>query len=152
MKTYQEYKKIKNEQWNKLPVFYGYSMEQIKEQMKQRNIDSFDKITRIYAGTYCLKEDVDLIHNFLANDELDDLMKDFDFAKDAFYYEMGNHEYEINTYQGNYDVLSCFFDVEYEDDDYDYSLYFKQLNLNDSTKNAYRAARIEYLRNREWEI
>ena len=39
--------------------------------------------------------------------ELNEAMKDPEFAKSAFRYEMDNHEYAIN-WEGDADVLSCF--------------------------------------------
>lgn len=67
----------------------------------------------------------------------------YDYMKDAFKHEMFNHEYAINSYQRNWDVLSCFYNVEYVESD-SYEEYFNQLNLDEMTRKAYRDARREY--------
>lgn len=42
-------------------------------------------------------------------------LRDYEHAKDAFRYQMFNHEYPINE-QGDYDVISCFAKVSYRGD------------------------------------
>lgn len=68
---------------------------------------------------------------------------DYDFYYDAFKYEMYNVEYAINSYQGNYDTLSAFGNIEYDQANQDENLdyYFTQLKFTDAQRRAYRAAR-----------
>ena len=68
---------------------------------------------------------------------------DYDFYYDAFKYEMYNVEYAINPYQGNYDALSAFGNIEYDQANHDENLdyYFTQLKFTDAQRRAYRAAR-----------
>lgn len=75
-------------------------------------------------------------------------VEDYEHAYDAFFYEMGNHEYHIN-YEGDWDVLSCFGlndDVcEYEDGK-DVDEYMDAMGLSPVTKAAYHDARGDFLR------
>lgn len=72
----------------------------------------------------------------------DEKKDDYGFWFDAFVYEMANHEYTIN-WQGNYDTLSAFGHVEYdqEDDDQNLEFYFDQLAFTPAQRNAYLNAR-----------
>ena len=70
--------------------------------------------------------------------------RDFEYLKDAFIYEMANHEYAIN-WQGNWDVLSCFGKIRYVEND-DFNSYFRQLNFKPVQIKAFLAARCEYMR------
>ena len=75
----------------------------------------------------------------------DEMKNSYDYWYKAFLHEMWNHEYGIN-YQGNWDVLSCFYNgVKYNNYD-DYNAYFKQLNMPEVQQKAYRDARKEYFR------
>lgn len=67
----------------------------------------------------------------------------YEYLKSAFKYEMSNHEYAINTYQGNWDVLSCFGEITYNEFD-DINDYFDQLKFTDVQKKAFLDARKEY--------
>lgn len=77
----------------------------------------------------------------------EELKNDFAFHVGAFMYEMANHEYAINYYQGNWDVLSCFGNIEYDHkhDDQDLDFYFDQLNFTPTQRSAFYAARSAYL-------
>lgn len=55
---------------------------------------------------------------------------------------MYNHEYMIN-WQANYDTLSAFGRIEWNDDDNE-TEYFKQLDFTQVQKNAWYAAKHEY--------
>lgn len=67
----------------------------------------------------------------------------FSFLKGAFLHEMWNHEFCINTYQGNFDVLSCFGEIHFDAND-KAEAYFDQLNFDDVHRKAFYAARKEY--------
>lgn len=77
-----------------------------------------------------------------------EFIKDYEHAYDAFFYEMGNHEYHIN-YDGDWDVLSCFGlndnVCEYEDGK-DVDEYMDAMGLSPVTKAAYHDARGDFLR------
>lgn len=80
-----------------------------------------------------------------------DAMKDnFEFQKNAFKYEMGNHEYHIN-WQADYDTLSAFGNICYHGDEPDeLEQYFNELHFTKVQREAYLAARREYLRAAEY--
>lgn len=59
-------------------------------------------------------------------------LRDYEHAKDAFKYEMFNHEYPIN-WQGDYDVISCFTSVKYKGDGSE----IDQTGWTDEIKRAY---------------
>jgi len=70
-----------------------------------------DKIYKLgNTGGFYLKSDSSKIREWMEDDsdeQLEKLMQDEEFAIDAYYYEMCNHEYGIN-YDGDWDVLRCF--------------------------------------------
>lgn len=59
-------------------------------------------------------------------------LRDYERAKDAFKYEMFNHEYPIN-WQGDFDVISCFTSVKYRGD----GTEIDQTGWTDEIKRAY---------------
>lgn len=151
--TYQEYKDIKQKEVNDLPIFFAFSNEQFKEAMEKRGLteNDTDKVYRLpVGGGFYLKKDADIIRAFFSKEsELPTLMKDKEFAEEAYYYEMCNHEYAIN-YQGDWDVCSVFSDNELEySDDYDYTDYLKMAGLEETipffqnAKRKYRKACID---------
>lgn len=74
-----------------------------------------------------------------------DPLRDYEHAKEAFKYEMYNHEYAINC-QGDWDVINCFCKVEYEGDGSE----IEQTPWNDEVKRAYRDAAHEVTRNADY--
>ena len=143
--NYREYKDARQEAFNEVPMFFAFSNEQFNKAMQERGYTDESKIVRVPNGGFIHKDELPKLKAWIDGDNLDELMKDPDFAEDAFYYEMGNHEYHINNYQGNWDVISCFANVEYCDNDYDVNEYFKQVDWSDETKNAYMKARSRFL-------
>ncbi len=67
----------------------------------------------------------------------------FEYWKSAFLQEMANHEYHIN-WQADYDTLSAFGSISCYGED-DIERYFDELHFTDTQKEAYRAARREYM-------
>lgn len=142
--TYKEYRDKRQQDFNSLPIFFAFGKEQFREQMEKRGltVDDTDKIYALGAGGYYLRSDADVVRSFFdAPKELPELMKDPDFAEDAFAYEMKNHEYWLND-QGDWDVCSCFGSCEY---DYgkDATDYLREIGYGDSTIEAYKIARTE---------
>lgn len=64
--------------------------------------------------------------------DCNDPLRDYERAKDAFKYEMFNHEYPIN-WQGDFDVISCFTSVKYKGD----GTELDQTGWSDEIKRAY---------------
>ena len=130
--TYQEYINKRQEEFNNLPIFYAYNERQWEEGLRKYNCKPED-VVRCGVG-FCDKKDVHLLREFYESDILDDLMKDYEFAYNAIYYEMANHEYHINL-EGDFDVCSCFGNIKYEDDDL--GKYFDQLDWSEATIKAF---------------
>lgn len=120
--TYAEYRKSEQEKMDALPIFFAFSNEQLAEQLKKRGFDTIEEgVKYIYRfgniGGFYLKKDAEVIRAYFnRKDELRELMQQEKFAVEAFEYEMCNHEYAINYYQGDWDVCSCFCKCEYGDD------------------------------------
>ena len=146
--TYEQYRQKQSDRVNALPIFFAFSERQLDEQLAKRNATVDDIYqSRALAGAMYLKKDAPIIREYLnAPDELPELMNDFSFAVEAFEYEMYNHEYAINTYQGDWDVLNCFSDKELEYSEwYGGKEYLEQMgHLN--WLPAYKVARSRYYR------
>ena len=105
-----------------MPIFFAFGKNQLEEQLKKRGFDDYEEgIKNIYrfgdTGGFYLKSDAEKIREWCNRpNKLPELMKNEKFAVEAFEYEMENHEYAINYYQGDWDVCSCFCKCEYTDD------------------------------------
>lgn len=111
--TYTEYKEKAQQEFNALPIFYAFSNKQLEEAMRARGLtlNDTDKIYKLGdTGGFYLRSDSPVIKAYFnrEDDPLAELMKDHDFAVNAFRYEMDNHEYAINYYQGDWEVCGCF--------------------------------------------
>jgi hypothetical protein len=158
---YKEWKDARQNEFNALPLFWAFGREQFKKAMEERGLteNDTDKLYRLGdSGAMYLKSDADKINAYFKAQEqkpkLADLMRDYDFAKDAIYYEMCNHEYAIN-YQRNWDVCNCFADEElpYYGDDYygkdELNRYFDIMNWGDETRRAWKDAKAQYYKHAE---
>jgi hypothetical protein len=147
--TYAEFRKADEERVNNLPVFFAFSKERFREEMEKRGLteNDTDKIYSLGAGGYYLKSDREIVMKYFADRcKLSMYMADYDFAYEAFYYEMGNHEYHINYYQGDYDVCSCFGNPEWAGEEADGPYYLKQMEYGEETIRAYKDARRQFLK------
>lgn len=143
--TYQEYLKTKQGEVDALPMFFAFNNEQFEQELAKRGVtmETAGKIYRLPYGGFCLERDADVIRAYFnREDPLPKLMEDPDFAEDAFYYEMCNHEYGIN-WQGDWDVCRCFGDVDYDDTN-DGLDYLNQMGYNEDVKKAYLRAERRY--------
>lgn len=154
---YSEWKNKHQEEFNRLPLFWAFSDDQFKRIMEDHGLTENDT-DKVYAirgtnGCFYFRKDADVIRDYFSKpDELSELLKDYDFCEDAVYYEMCNHEYGIN-WQADWDVMSCFGNVEYYDrtsrechDVGELTYYFNQLGWNDAQRRAYAAARSRYMK------
>lgn len=77
--------------------FFAFSNEQFNEGMKKLGLkpSDTDKIYRMGMGGFILRERSGEYHKLInaLDKEMKDYMCNYDFAKDAFAYEMANHEY-----------------------------------------------------------
>lgn len=67
----------------------------------------------------------------------------FDYWESAFLYEMDNHEYGIN-WQADYDVISCFANVDGVKDYENREKLFDAAGFSDLQRRAYAAALAEH--------
>ena len=110
MITYEEYKQREQKAVNELPIRWAFGKEQFKNMMNEWGLkeDDHDKIYSFGGGGYFLRSDSDKVKAyFTRKDDLPELLENPEFAEEAFYYEMCNHEYGINL-QRYWDVFSCF--------------------------------------------
>lgn len=89
---------------------------------------------------------------------IDDLMLDlvkhlkntadnYEYNFNAFYYELGNHEYHINTYQGDWDTLSAFGQIPWRGQGPEArQQYYKDLSFTETQIRAFEDARKKYLK------
>ncbi len=70
------------------------------------------------------------------------------YWKSAFLREMDNHEYGIN-WQADYDVISCFANVDGVKDYENREALFRAANFSDLQREAYAEACAEYFRSRQ---
>lgn len=145
--NYEDWKDTKQKEFDALPIFFAFNYEQFKEAMEERGltVNDTDKIYKLGMGGYYLRTDAQKIREFILKpDELPELMKDHNFAVSAFLYEMQNHEYAINYYQGDWDVCCCFCKTEPE---YGESKTYKDYLTEDGHEEwieAYRDAKEKY--------
>lgn len=78
----------------------------------------------------------------------------YEYQKSAFLYELGNHEYHINSYQGDWDTLSAFGNIEWHGQGPDARRqYYAELKFTETQIKAFEDARKEFLkraRENEW--
>lgn len=152
MISYKEYRELKSKEVNDLPIFFAFSNEQLKEQMEKRGLkdDEYDKIYRLpIAGGFYLRADAEIIRAYFSKEnELPKLLNNKRFAYQAFNYEMDNHEYAIN-YEGDYDVISCFFKCEYAYEK-DYKDYLKECDREDLIETYAKARAAHFKRAQKW--
>lgn len=151
---YKDFSDMLQKRVNDLPMIFAFSNEQLDNALDDMGLSlkdmKGDKLIKMGFGAFCLKSDLDYVLSELhAVDEMKrEFIKDYEHAYDAFFYEMGNHEYHIN-YDGDWDVLSCFGlndnVCEYEDGK-DVDEYMDAMGLSPVTKAAYHDARGDFLR------
>ena len=78
---------------------------------------------------------------------LENTRNDYDYNFKAFYYELGNHEYHINTYQGDWDTLSAFGQIPWRGQGAEArEQYYKDLSFTETQVKAFEAARKKFLK------
>ena len=154
--NYKDYKENRQNEFNALPIFYAFSNDQFEKAITERGLTMDNIKGNVYrfgdTGGFYLKSDSSIIHDYFKKDrdkELRDIMNsDADFARDAFVYEMYNHEYPIN-WQGDWDVASCFGNVEY-DENKNGANYLEEMGYNDSVIAQWYSARKEVISANQW--
>lgn len=137
------------EEW----CFFAFSEQQLQEGMAKLRpkMAEGEKFVRFGSGMFCMKSKADELAGMAGrqSEEMRRAMEDREFAKAAFYYEMANHEYHIN-WQGDWDVCSCFYEVEYVEDAIG-DFYLRSAGALPETRAAYMEARREFYRMAEEE-
>lgn len=121
--TYKEFKSWRQQRFNEFSnkyMFYAFSKEQFVEGMKKFGLDvtDTDKINQVGYGGFVLREkakaffDMNVEHAAM----LIEMMKDEDFAYDAFLTELANHEYCV-TYDSSDALAALGFELEEVRDD-----------------------------------
>lgn len=99
MEKYVEMKERHQKLIDELPLKFAFSNEQFKKAMNELGLkeDDTDKIVNIGAGGFCLKETAEKLINYYKqfNEEEEKAFKNDDFLRNAFEYELSNHEYII---------------------------------------------------------
>ena len=89
---------------NNFPIAFAFNEKQLNEALEKLSVKSIDECCTVHnCGDIIRKRDFKAYKDMAINDA----MKDPEFAKSAFRYEMDNHEYAIN-WDGDSDVLNCF--------------------------------------------
>ena len=112
--TYTEYKKIIAEGINSFPMFFAFNDNQFEEGKQKIGISDNKELLSIGMGGYIRKADRELFTNVLKKrkDSMKEFLKDNTNLKEAFYYELNNHEYYIT--RDISDTLSAL-DLDYEE-------------------------------------
>lgn len=98
--NYEELKNKQQEEFNNFSndkIFYAFSDKQFKDGLNKFNCTEKD-IYNLDNGGFILKENSKDLHMLMEkfDQELKEKMQDFDFAFEAFLYEMYNYEYCFN--------------------------------------------------------
>lgn len=154
LKTYSEYQaKIRY-----LRDLYGLRREYVsifcinptEAQQKEFERETKEKIYNPVCFAYMsdadfVKHHVELL--MALEKQFADTVNNYEYQKNAFIYELGNHEYHINDYQGDYDTLSAFGGIEWHGQGREArEKYYAELNFTETQKKAFEDARREFLR------
>lgn len=110
LQEYLEMRERHQRDVNNFPIAFAFNEKQLNEALKKLSVKSIDECCTVHnCGDIIRKRDFKAYKDMAINHtkELNEAMKDPEFAKSAFRYEMDNHEYAIN-WDGDSDVLNCF--------------------------------------------
>lgn len=99
--SYTEFKERQQKETNDLPIHFAFGDRQLQEKAEELGFSNVDEmiqnVTGIGAGGFVLKNDLYLVLDTFKRHslEMDEALKNDDFLKEAFEYELGNHEYII---------------------------------------------------------
>ena len=136
MNKYLEMKKEREKSLNKLPFFAAFSKKDFEEGLKKvGGLKPGEKVIMICNGVFIKKSDYPKFkkHREKSNKLMEEGLKDPEFAYDAFYYELGNHEFFL-SYNDPRDTLESL------------GLTEEEVNNNEVLKNAFKKAKHDYLK------
>lgn len=155
IKTYDEYSRKEYFLYNYYPMRTDY-ISQFRIFRTEEDEKKFEE--EVKGMTYnkigcCYMSDKEFVKHHIElylqlQKAKENTVNNFEYMQNAFLYEMRNHEYPINYYQRNYDVLSCFGNITYNSED-DFYKYFDELNFTETQRKAYVSARKQCMR--EWD-
>ena len=118
--TYAEFREQEQKLVNELPLFFAFSDKQFNEALEERHVTEEDIYSlKGWGGAFYLKSDAEKIYAYFnREDPIKPYLSDHKFMAEAFLYELKNHEYCYNTYQGDWDTLTAIFgNMPYHDTD-----------------------------------
>lgn len=106
---YLDLRKRQQKELTEFPIAYAFNDKQLQEALEKLGAKKEECVTVMGHGDIMKREDVPAFFKMMErhDHELQEAMKDDEFAEGAFLYEMDNHEYAIN-WTGDEDVLACF--------------------------------------------
>ena len=125
---YEEFKERQQKETNSLPVYFAFGKAQLQDRADDLGFESIDdminNVIGIGAGGFCKKEDYQKIMNTFKkhNEELKENLKNDEFLKSAFRYEMSNHEYIVT-----YDISDTLMALGISTEEYQKSERMKKL-------------------------
>ena len=153
LKDYQEYSRKRHFLHN----YYGMQVDYVsifccnptEQQQKEFEKKTKDMIYNPIAFAYMsdaefVKHHIELLN--ILEKAKEDTDNNYEYLKNAYLYEMHNHEYGIN-WQADYDTLSAFGNIQYHGGDM--NAYFEELNFTELQKQAYLDARKQYFKETE---
>lgn len=106
--AYLDLQKRQQKELEDFPIAYAFNEKQLEEALEKLGAKKEECVTLFNHGDVLKKTDVPAFKTMLKRHtkELQEAMKNEDFAEAAFLYEMDNHEYAIN-WDGDADVLAA---------------------------------------------
>ena len=107
--AYLDLQKKQQDEFNNFPIAYAFNEQQMEEALKKLGATKEECVTVFGHGDIVKRTDAKALLAMMKQHtkDLQEAMKDPDFAEAAFLYEMDNHEYAIN-WSADEDVLACF--------------------------------------------
>lgn len=153
---YRDLIDARQSEFNKLPIFFAFGQKHFDEACRQRGFEPSEAREKLFrlsdTGGYYLKEDAEVVRAFMTDDwesRLRQMMEeDLSLAREAFEYEMANHEYPINM-SGDWDVCSQFGVIEWAEEK-NGTDYLEELGFSEKVIREYHKARVYVSSTMEW--
>ena len=133
-----------------LSVFQIFHNDEEEKAWEKRQKEEYPLYADIAFG-YFKEADRDFVTRLYSlydvlNQRREESEKDYEYLKKAYYYELSNHEYHINNYQGDYDTLSAFGNIKWHGQGKEArEMYYKELHFTETQIKAFEDARREFL-------
>lgn len=141
MNRYEELCIRQQKVFNGLPIAYAFTEDQLLDAMKKLGVKSHRALYSGPGGALYRKADSKLIRdtvNQLAKEKMELLLGSYEFAYDAFRYELANHEFCIT--HNPFDTLEALgLECDHE------TLVCKEMDAYPELFRAYMNAKTDYL-------